>query len=909
MREHDWRAVVEAWLASARLDPSREAEIVEELAQHLQDRYDELRVAGATADDAFAATLRELEEQPAPRARTLQRKMHAPRAGGKRMIGLSTLSQDLRYAARTLRKAPVFSAVVILTLALGIGATTAIFSVADAVMLRPLPYPDVERILILGEQSRNAQRMSVSWLNFQDWRDQNQVFESLGLYRGMIVNLTGGDQPERLNGSLASAAVFDTFGLRPVLGRAFQPDDDKPTAARIALISERLWRTHFNADPTIVGRQLQLNGQAHTIVGIMPPAARIPSRLTDVWLPIGLFVETFPKGRGAHPGLIGAGKLKPGVSFEQATASMDAIARRLEQQYPDSNRNVIVTMTPYRETIVQNIRPALLVLLAAVGTILLIACANLASLLLARADRRQREIAVRAALGAGRARLIRQMLTESLLLALSGGALGVLLAILGVRLFVASGPTSVPRIDLIAVDLRVLAFALLVSLATGVLFGLLPALRGSAPDLLATLQSTTRGATRGSRVTSTLVVVEIGLAVVLLVAAGLTIKSFAKLMAIDPGFDPTRVITMRLSLPDAKYPDRARWTRFHEDLLQRVAALPGVEAAGLNSALPLEGGGAESAVMAEGQPLPKPGSGPPPNMCLFQAVTPEYFRAMGIPIVKGRAFSPRDTAEAVAVAVVDEPFARRLFPGQDPIGKRFAFELRGEAHGGPPDPSQIIWREIVGVVPHVRHYGLATEPPFVQVYTTVAQLPIWFEQRRPSMALFVRTQVDPDAMIASIRGAVGAIDRDIPLYNIQPMVRYLANATEQPRLSVTLLGGLALLAMVLAVLGIYGLLSYAVTERQREIGVRMTFGATRGDVLRLIVGRGMMLTGLGLACGLLASWLVTRWMQTLLYEVSPHDPVTFVTIVALLGGVAFFAAYLPARRATHVDPVVTLRYE
>jgi putative ABC transport system permease protein len=817
---------------------------------------------------------------------------------------LGTISQDVRYAARALRKAPVFSAVVILTLALGIGATTAIFSVADAVMLRPFPYPDVERILILGEESRGAHQMSVSWWNFQDWRAQNQVFESLGLYRGMSVNLTGGDQPERLNGGLASADVFNAFGLRPVLGRAFEPADDRPTAARVALISERLWRTRFDADPAIIGRTLQLNGQAHTVVGVMPATARVPSRLTDVWLPIGLFVDTFPV-RGAHPGLTGVGKLKPGVSFEQAYAHMDAIARRLEQQYPESNKNVAVTMTPYYESVVRNVRPALFVLLAAVATILLIACANLASLLLARADRRQREIAVRAALGAGRGRLIRQMLTESILLAVLGGALGVLLAVWGVQLFVASGPTSVPRVDLIAVDFRVLAFALLVSLATGVLFGLLPALRGSSPDLLTSLSSVTRSTTRGSRLTSTLVIVEIALAVVLLVAAGLTIKSFGKLMAIDPGFNPERLITMRLVLPVAKYPDRARWTQFHQALIDRVATLPGVEAAGLNSALPLEGGGSESAVIAEGQPMPKPGSGPPPNLCMFQAITPDYFRAMGIPIVSGRALTERDTADSIPVAVIDESFARKMFPSQNAIGKRFSFEIRGHV----PDESNLIWREIVGIVPHVRHYGLASEPPYVQVYTTMAQLPLWYQERRPAMALFVRTRSEPDAITASVRGAVASIDRDIPLYNIKPMVRYLSEATEQPRLNVTLLGGLATLALVLAMLGIYGLLSYAVTERQREIGVRMAFGATRGDVLRLIVGRGIMLTGLGLAGGLIASLLVTRWMQTLLYQVSPHDPVTFVTIIALLAGVAFLAAYLPARRATHVDPVVTLRYE
>jgi putative ABC transport system permease protein len=404
------------------------------------------------------------------------------------------------------------------------------------------------------------------------------------------------------------------------------------------------------------------------------------------------------------------------------------------------------------------------------------------------------------------------------------------------------------------------------------------------------------------------VVLEIALALVLLVAAGLTIKSFAQLMAVDPGFNPERVVTMRITLPDAKYPERTHWTVFHQTLLERVAALPVVDAAALNSALPLEGGGSESAVLAEGQPLPTP-NGPPPNMCLFQATTADYFRAMAIPIIAGRAFGPQDTADATRVAVVDDTLVRKLFPGQDPqgaLGKRIAFEARGAP--GRPD-FQPLWREIVGVVQHVRHYGLASEPPFVQLYTPMAQLPMYFENRRPSMALFVRTRIDPEALTASIRGVVASIDRDIPLYDVRPMSVIVSQATEQPRLSVTLLGGFGALALILAMLGIYGLLSYAVTERQQEIGIRLAFGATRGDVLRLIVGRGMLLTGIGMVLGLAGAFAATRWLQALLFGVSPYDPATFAVILALLAIVAFLAAYFPARRATHVDPVVTLRYQ
>jgi putative ABC transport system permease protein len=404
------------------------------------------------------------------------------------------------------------------------------------------------------------------------------------------------------------------------------------------------------------------------------------------------------------------------------------------------------------------------------------------------------------------------------------------------------------------------------------------------------------------------VVLEIAMALILLVAAGLTIKSFAQLMAVDPGFNAERVVTMRITLPDAKYPDRSRWTLFHQTLLERVAALPVVDATALNSALPLEGGGAEAVVLGEGQPMPTP-NGPPPNMCLFQVTTADYFRAMSVPIMAGRVFGTQDTADSLRVAIVDDFLVRKLFAGQDPqavLGKHIAFEARGTP--GSPD-FQPLWREIVGVVKHVRHYGLASEPPFVQLYTPMAQLPIYFENRRPPLTLFVRTRLDPEALAGSIRGVVASIDRDIPLYDVRPMSVLLSQATEQPRLSVTLLGGFGALALILAMLGIYGLLSYAVTERQQEIGIRLAFGATRGDVLRLIVGRGMLLTGIGMVLGLAGSFAATRWLQALLFGVSPYDPATFVVIIALLAAVAFLAAYFPARRATQVDPVVTLRYQ
>jgi putative ABC transport system permease protein len=818
---------------------------------------------------------------------------------------MDSLIQDLRYAVRMLAKQRGFTAVAVVTLALGIGANAAIFSVLDGVLLRPLPYPDIERILTMNEQTTSGQMMSVSWQNFQDWRAQNQMFEALGVYRGAVVNLTGGDQPERLNGSLASSEVFTAMGIAPLAGRAFSANEDRAGTDRVAIVSERLWRSRFNADAGLVGRTVTLNGLPHTVIGIMPAAMRFPSRLTDVWLPLGLYVPTFPKDRGAHPGLGAVGKLKRGVTVEQAIADLDTIARRLENQYPESNKNVRVAVVPYFEQIVRNIRPALRVLIAAVAFVLLIGCANLANLMLSKAEVRQREIAIRAALGAGRRRIVQQLLTESLMLSSAGGLLGALLASWAVKAFVASQPTTVPRIDLIAVDGRVLAFVAAISIATGILFGLVPALRASAPDLLTALKDSIRGSSSvaARRFRSALVVAEVALALVLLIGAGLMIRSFGRLMTIDPGFNAERVVTLRLTLPDARYPDRARWTTFHQELLRRVGALPAVDAAGLNSAVALEGGGSEAPVIPEGAPMPSPDR--LPAMTLFQTTSPDYFRAMGIQVLKGRVFSERDTAESTPVAIVDESLAHRLFPNDNAIGKRIAFEFRG--HGAAD--MQPSWREIIGVVRHVRHYGMASEPPFVQLYTPYLQLPMYMQERRPGMALVVRTSLEPQAVASSIRRELAAIDRDLPIYGLQTMDAYLAQNTEQPRLSVMLLTGFGALALLLSVVGIYGVLSYSVSQRTQEIGIRMALGATRRNVLALVVGHGMLLTVAGIAIGLAAAYAVTKSMTALLFQVSPHDPSTFAVIVVLLGAVALAASLLPGLRATRVSPIQALRYE
>jgi predicted permease len=901
-----WQQAVDRRLAGLGVPPLRRVEIIDEIAQHVEDRYDELKGEGRSDDEAGRLALADLE---GPRlAREVARiermpALNAPVLGTPRRSFMGNLSQDVRYALRSMRQGPVFSAIVIGTLALTIGANVAIFSVTDTAMLRPFSYPQIDRMVALNEQTRAGQQLSVSWPDFQDWGGQNQVFEHLGIYRSAPVNLTSGGEPERVNGAIASSGVFGAAGITPAMGRSLQPADDRAGAARVAVLSDRIWRTRFNADRGILGRAIVIDGEPHTVVGVMPSGMRFPSRLTDVWLPLGPAIETFPP-RGAHPGLFGIGRLKAGVSFDRAQADMDIVARRIESQFPDSNTGVAVSMTPYYEQIVANIRPTLFVLLGAVGFVLLIGCANLANLMLARAERRQHEIALRAALGAGRRRIIQQLSTESLLLSLIGGALGVLLAWWMISLLAASRPTTIPRIDQLAIDRRVLAFSTLLSILTGVLFGLAPAIRGSSMDLATTLGQAGRGAGlgRSRRLRSALVVAEVALAMTLLVGAGLMTRSFAKLTAIDPGFDPENVVTMQVTLPPAKYADRARWTTFHDELVRRVAAIPGVAAAGLNSALPLGGRGAESPVIAEGQELPLRGA--PGTVCLFQATTPDYLKAMSVALLKGRFFTAHDTSTSARVAIVDDALVKKLFGDANPIGKRIAFEITG-MHDR-PEP---IWREVVGVVRHVRHYGLTSEPPFVQVYAPFDQLPTWFDQRRPVMSIVARTTLPVDAIAGSVRREVAAIDPDIPVYGVQTMEQYVRQTMEQPRLSVVLLGGFGALALLLALMGIYGVVSYSVASRTQEIGIRMALGATRQRVLRLVLGHALALVVTGVVLGVGAALALTSMLRNLLYQVSDRDPATFVAIAVALVAVGILASAVPARRATRVDPIEALRVQ
>ena len=816
---------------------------------------------------------------------------------------MDRLIGDFRYSLRTLRKTPAFTAVAVITLALGIGATTAVYAVVDGVLLRPFTYPFMDRLVLMNEVTASGQAMSISWPNFEDWRAQNDVFEEIGVYRNAAVAIVGGDSAERLNGSLVSASVFASMGIAPIAGRTFNERDDAPGAARVAIISERVWRGRFGARTDVVGLPVTLNSQPFTIVGVMPAGMRFPSRLTDVWLPLGLFISTFPRDRGAHPGLMGVARLKPGVDLDRARASMSAVAARLGEQYPTSNRGNGIALNAYYELIVQNIRPVLGMLLGAVGMLLLIACSNLASLMLARAESRHRELAVRSALGASRVRLIRQVLLESAILAAVGGMLGIGLAFLGVRAFVDSQPTTVPRIDLLGIDWRVLVFALTVSGITVVLFGLLPALRASRPDLQFALRSTRAGSGRRAvHLRRLLVGGQVAVAAVLLVGAGLFARSLVKLTSIELGFDPTRVLTMRLNLPEARYATTDAWIGFHRTLLDRLTGLPGAEIIGINSAVPLEGGGSESGVMKEGDPPPSPDR--PMQPSLFQATGGDYFKAMGIELLNGRVFEARDRAGATPVVVVDESLAAKLFGGNNPVGRRIAFEFRG--HG---PSSQPLWREVIGVVRHVKHYGIVSEPPFVQLYAPFEQLPIWMENRRPAMALLVRTASDPDAMVSTIRRGVAAIDPTIPVYGVQPLRAIVAQSTEQPRLSAMLVTAFAGLALLLAAVGVYGVLAYVVSQRTREIGVRVALGARGHDIVRQIVTQGLLLAVAGLAVGLAGAAALASFVGTLLYEVSPRDAMSFAGTAALLVVVAAIASVIPARRASNVDPLIALRSE
>jgi putative ABC transport system permease protein len=802
---------------------------------------------------------------------------------------IADLWQDVRFGARILLKQPGFTLIAVLTLALGIGANTAIFSIVNAVLLRPFPYQAPERLVILQEHY-TAGGFSPSYPNFVDWRAQNTVCSSMSAVRqNESFNLTGAGEPERLQGRRVSAEFFSTLGVQPLVGRDFLAEEDRAGATPAVILSYGLWQRRFGNDPGVVGKQLTLNLQSYTVVGVTPPDFQFGAE-ADVTVPIGLQAERF-RARGADPGADVVARLKPNVSVQQAETGLNLIAARLEQQYPESNKNRRVRVTPLHERFVGDVRQPLLILLGAVGLVLLIACANVANLLLVRASARQKEMAVRVALGASRGAIIRQLLTESLLLAALGAVLGSLLAFWGTSLIAAQLPDGIPRLDEARVDARVLGFTLAVSLLTGLLFGLAPALQASRPNLTEGLKEGDRGSSgRRQRLRSVLVVGEVALTLTLLVGAGLLIQSFRRLLAVDTGFRAQNLLAMRLSVNN---PDGQQVANFFEQLHQNVRNLPGVRSVAVSDGLPFGRDVNHPAFIIEGRPVTaKKGFGQ------RYAVSPDYFQTMGIALLNGRVFTAEDTRDSPLVIVIDEMLAQQYFPNEDPIGKRLK--------QGPDTPSL----EIVGVVRHVEPYGLDSQSVVAQFYTNFNQIS-W--QGRPgstrSINLLVRTEVEPLGLATAVRAQVSALNKDQAVFNVRTMEQIVAQSVATRRFSMLLLTLFAVVALGLASLGIYGLMSYAVAQRTREIGVRMALGASRRDVLKLVVRQGMKLTLIGVALGLVASLALTRTMKNLLFNVSATDPATFAAIALLLIAVALLACFVPARRATKVDPLVALRCE
>ncbi|MBX3733769.1 MAG: ABC transporter permease [Verrucomicrobiae bacterium] len=795
--------------------------------------------------------------------------------------------KDLKFACRQLLKNPGFTAVAVLTLALGIGATTAVFSIVDSVLLKRLPYDEPGQLVQVWEAPGPGQRNWVSPGAFLDWKEHGNFFEDLSLLDGRELNLTGEGEPERVSGLGMSASGLKILRARPVLGRGFAPDEDQPGKDQVVVLGHGFWQRRFGGDVSVVGRTIQLNDQSHTVIGVLAPTA-LPWGPSDFVVPIAVGPSAVNE-RGSH-WLQAFGRLKPGETVERAETELSAVAAQLRPLYPAWKQGWGATLVPLHEQITGDTKPTLLVLFGAVGCVLLIACSNVANLLLAKSSGRQKEMAVRAALGAGRWRIVRQLLTESVLLSLAGASLGLLLALWGVEMVKHLNAVNLPRAGELGLDLRMLGFAMLVSLLAAVVFGLVPALQTSRINLNDMLKDGARTSSTGprNRVRSGLIIAEVALSLVLLVGAGLLLNSFVRLAHVPPGINPQNVLTMQVSLPEKKYPDAARRTDFFERALERIGALPGVEAAGVVGKRPVRGGSMDTTFTIAGRSdAPPTGHGVDFDFC-----TPYYFQAAGIPLRKGRPFAWSDKVGSPRVVIINEALARQHFPNQDPLGQRIHLDVAtGNLDEG--------W-EIVGVVGDVRQHGLGKEVRSCvyrpQAYSFMG-----------SGNLLVRTAIAPLALAETVRKAVLEIDPDQPVANIQTMENAIAGSLSQQRFVLVLLAGFAGAALLLAAIGLYGIIAYAVTQRTREIGIRMALGASRRDVLGLVVSHGMKLAAVGLVLGLAGAFGLTRVLVRMLYEVKPTDPATFAGVSLVLLGVALFACWLPARRAARVDPMVALR--
>jgi len=868
----------------------RERELDDEISAHLSMAESDRVAAGEAPERARASAERELGNV------AIVKEVTREQWGGAR---LEQLARDARYGLRLLRRAPGFTAVAVAALALGIGANAAIFSVVDGVLLRPLPFPDSGRIVAvqpLSTATAVRARLAASYPDFFDWKAQSRSFSAMATHRGIGATLTGVTPAAHLAGQIVSSDFFTVLQVPPALGRGFIAADERP-GVRVVVLSNAAWRSRFGGDPGVVGRSITLEGRPNTVIGVMPAGFRFPldESAPDFWTSISVDAEgdkPWTGNRGLTT-LDVVARLAPGATLEGAQAEMNGIARNLARQYPDDDRDrAEARVIPELQRLTGGVRAPLLVLLGAVGCVLLIACANVASLLLARGTARHRELAIRAAIGAGRGRVARQLMTESLVLSLLGGAAGLLLAIAGTRWLLHLSVNNIPRLDDVGLDARVFGFTLGVSLLTAILFGVAPALRLSRTDLTQTLKEGGRGSGGGAaqtRFRAGLVVAETAIAAVLLTGAGLLLESFRRLEGVSPGFQPRGIVTFDTSLPESAYPED-REARFYDDLVAAVRGRGGVRSAAAIFPLPLGSARIGISFQIEGRPIAKADE----PVAEFRQITPGYFETLGIPIVEGRDFTPRDDKSAPPVVIVNRTFASRYFPGEDALGKRI--------EPGVSRDGQRTVREIVGVVGDVKHRGLGeeNEPEF---YVPSRQLSI------ADMTVVARVDGDPQILQRDVRAIVASLDKDVPVYHQHTLDDYVIDAVAQPRFNALLLSLFAGLALVLTAVGLYGVLAYAVALRTREIVIRMALGARRGDILRMVVRRGLALALTGVGIGLLAALLTTRLLRGLLFHVAPTDPATFVASGLLLAAVALAASWLPARRATRLSPMEALRRE
>lgn len=800
---------------------------------------------------------------------------------------MNSLAQDLRFALRMWTRRPGFTLVVLTVLALCIGANTAMFSVINGVLLRPLSLKDPDRLAVLWERTKQKEDMSVAYPNFLDWQSQSQTFEQLAAFKSDNFNYTKGSDPERVPGKHVTANFFSTVGVEPVVGRAFLPEEDGPGAAPVVVVSYNFWRRHLGSDPNISGRQLMLNGHSYTAIGVLPADFNFYGE-SDLFVPLGLSADKLAN-RASHSGLYVAGRLKQGRSVEAASTEMETIAANLGRQYPQSNEGTSVAVVSLFEDMVGDYRSSFLILLGAVVLVLLIACANVANLLLAAGAARQREMAIRAAAGASRRRLMRQLFAESTMMSVVGGLAGLLVAWGGIKWLMSLAPPDIPRTKEVGIDLWVLGFTALVAVLTGLVFGLAPSVQTSKVDLNSTLKEAGRGSTTAPtsrRMRNVLVTVEIALALILLVGAGLMIKSFLRLRATDPGFDARNVLTMRLSLPPSKYPGKEQYGQFADRMIARAAELPGVQSAAMSGGLPL-GRASETSYTVEGRPPVAEGQQP---IVVEYAVSPDFFRTMKIPLLKGRYFNEHDREGSARVIIVDARLAQKAFPGEEPLGRRLI------PAGDEP-------YEIVGIAGNVMHYGLDREAK-EQIYYPLAPLA---QHSGPNLYLSLRTTSEPASYIGAVRQKLYEIDREQPIFDVKTMEDRVSQSIAKPRFNTLLLSIFACVAVLLTVVGTYGVISYTVAQRTNEIGIRLALGARPAHIKRMVLRQGLLLVFVGLTVGLVVAFAINQIMASMVYGVSTTDLTIFAGAALFLTVITLLASYVPARRATRVDPIIALK--